>query len=659
MSRGSAKPRTQEQINSTQFGLFQPDSDWKMPTELPQLRGRTKWIGVDLETKDPFLRERGPGWPRGDARIAGVAITAEDGFKQYYPVGHAQGPNLPPNVVFSWLKEQLAGEEEKRGCNMLYDMEGLAYNDVRFNGPLYDVSIVDALCDENLMDYDLEHVSQRRLGRGKNEELLKQAAGMSGFDHKRDMWKMPAKFVGPYAEDDGMLPSLIHDVQQKDVADQDLHRVVKLEHELLYVLLEMRLKGVRVDVEKAEKNRKVMLDMAGVIDEKIHDMIGEYVDVFDTDELASVYERRGVIVPRTKPTKRAPDGNLSITKDWLEELADPFSLLVRRGRQITVTRRNSLEYDVIRDSVGGRIFARFNSVKGEYGDGAESGRFSSSNPNLQKIPHRDEELSDLVRECYIPEEGEVWLKADYAQQEPKWMLHLAKARRLQGVDEVIDKMRANSKLKFYAIITDIVNRVSGKNYSYVLIKTMVLGLMYGMGIKKLAYKLGISSQEAKEIVKCYHIAIPFAKELSDQCMNRAADLGYIRTFSGRRSHFSKWEVASKWRTSEYQFVKSLPLEAAQAEWPGQQLQRTGIHKSLNRVLQGSSADQTKMSMVMLWKEHKKVMSIPVHDELSGSVAGIEQAKTVKYCMENCVQLVLPTVADSGIGPNWARATQPV
>ena len=179
-------------------------------------------------------------------------------------------------------------------------------------------------------------------------------------------------------------------------------------------------------------------------------------------------------------------------------------------------------------------------------------------------------------------------------------------------------------------------------------KTINLGLFYGMGKGKLMSQLGVSLEEATELLNSYHQRVPFVKQLMSDTMNKASKKGFLFTLEGRRCRFDLWEPTNEWGS------KALPLAEAQREYGESMIKRAWTYKALNRLIQGSAADQTKKAMVALHKEGY-VAHIQVHDELDFSVANEKDKTKIKEIMETCVELQVPSKVDVECGKNWGDA----
>ena len=183
--------------------LFAPESSWAPPQVLPDLSS-AKEIAIDLETHDPDLITKGPGWATNTGEVVGVAIATAD-WSGYLPFKHQGGGNLEKDFVVSWLKKQLATPSDKVFHNALYDVGWLRRMGLKVSGTIQDTMIAAPLINENRNRYSLDSLGSEYCGERKDETLLKEAAHSFGVDPKAGMWKLPANYVGPYAEQDAVL----------------------------------------------------------------------------------------------------------------------------------------------------------------------------------------------------------------------------------------------------------------------------------------------------------------------------------------------------------------------------------------------------------------------------------------------------------------------
>jgi len=295
---------------------------------------------------------------------------------------------------------------------------------------------------------------------------------------------------------------------------------------------------------------------------------------------------------------------------------------------------------ILRYQVKGRIHGEIQQLRSDLG-GTVSGRLSMSNPNLQQIPARDQLIGPMIRSIFIPEEGTKWGTFDYSQQEPRLLVHYAKHRDLDGADTLI-KFFKDEGTDFHQVTADMAG-ISRKEA-----KTIGLGLMYGMGLAKLAASLDITVEQAKQLKKTYNEGVPFLKDIISLATRHTDQQGHMRTLLGRKCRFELWES----RDFEDKTVSN--YENALKKWPLNQIKRAHTYRALNRLIQGSAADQTKKAMVELWKAFRVIPMIQIHDELDISVEDETQIQGIKDVMESAVELHVPSKCDVELGKNWGE-----
>ena len=611
--------------------MFPPRSDWVAPDILPDLSSASR-IAVDLETKDPNLRVSGPGWATGDGHVTGIAI-ATDGWSGYLPIRHEGGGNLDAGFVFRWLNKSLSTNCDKIFHNALYDVGWLRREGITLNGKIQDTVIAAPLIDENRRQYSLNSLGFDYCKEVKDETLLTEAAKSYGVDPKAEMYKLPAKFVGEYAEQDAVLTLKLWDKLKKLLETQKLEPIYELESSLIPLLVEMRWRGVRVDVSKAEETVAKLKQQEKDCIKQIKYKYGVDVDVWASASVAKAFDKAGLTYPRTQKTN-AP----SFTGKWLEGLDHGLPKLVVEARKLQKIRSAFIENMILEHSHNGRIHGQMHPLRGDSG-GTVSGRFSYSTPNLQQVPARDPILGPLVRGLFLPEEDHVWGAYDYSQQEPRLTVHYASKMNLPGSDEAVSAYR-HDDADFHQIVADMAG-IARKDA-----KVINLSLSYGMGKNKLIQALGINELEAEALFNNYHSKVPFIKELTLSCSRRAENVGEITTLLGRKCRFDMYEARNE-------KTQPLPMDKAIEEY-GQNIRRAFTYRAFNRLIQGSAADMTKQAMLDLWKEGI-VPHIQVHDELDISVKNKEESRKIVEIMETCVDLNVPSKVDAEIGDTWGTA----
>jgi DNA polymerase I-like protein with 3'-5' exonuclease and polymerase domains len=616
-------------VRTIQQPLFTPETEWVMPEELKNLKG-VKEIAVDLETNDPDLKELGSGNVIGNGHIAGVSLAIE-GWAGYYPIQHEQGGNMDRALVIDWLKD-LFNQEYTTFIfhNAMYDVCWLKAAGINIKGKIVDTMIAASLIDENRLSYQLNALSKHYGGLGKDEKVLYNAAKEYGVDPKKDLWRLPAMFVGQYAERDAEATLKLWQRLHRELHDQELIDIFRLETQLFPCLIEMRFKGVRVDLEKAHKIKKNLMEREQKILNKIKDLIGFDVEIMAARSIAKAFDKLKLPYDRT-----AKSNEPSFTKNFLQNHPHELAQSIADAREINKAHSTFID-SITKHAHKGRIHADINQIRSDQG-GTVTGRFSMSNPNLQQIPARHPELGPLIRSIFIPEENCKWGSFDYSQQEPRILVHYAKLQNLPGVHEIVDAYKAGDA-DFHKVVADMAG-IKRKQA-----KTINLGLMYGMGKNKLMAELGLMKESAEKLIRQYHARAPFVKQLMDNVSRKANERGKIRTLLGRACHFDLWQPV------QFGVFKPLPLEQARKNYD-EPLKRAFTYKALNKLIQGSAADMTKKSMVALYK-NGIIPHIQIHDEVDISVESDKKAEQIVQIMEEAVVLQVPNKVDYESGANW-------
>ena len=616
-------------MRSTQIPLFTPETEWVMPDELKDLRG-AKEIAIDLETNDPHLKELGSGNVTGKGHIAGIAVAVE-GWSGYFPIHHESGGNMDKKLVLSWLQD-ICNQEDTTFIfhNAMYDICWLRSAGIAVKGKIVDTMIAASLIDENRLSYQLNTLARHYVGMGKDESILNAAAKEYGIDPKKDLWRLPAMFVGQYAERDAESTLKLWKRLETELYQEELWDIFNLETKLFPCLVDMRFKGVRVDLEKAENIKNSLIHKEKKILHKIKGLTGVDVEIMAARSIAKAFDNLNLPYDRTEKSKEP-----SFTKNFLQNHPHELPKAIAEAREINKAHSTFID-SITKHAVNGRIHADINQIRSDAG-GTVTGRFSMSNPNLQQIPARHPELGPLIRSIFIPEENTKWGSFDYSQQEPRILVHYAKLQNLNGVDEIVDAYNAGDA-DFHQVVADMAG-IERKQA-----KTINLGLMYGMGKNKLMAELGLMKESAEKLIKQYHQKAPFVKQLMDNVSRKANDRGKIRTLLGRACHFDLWQPV------QFGVFKPLPLEQARKEYD-EPLKRAFTYKALNKLIQGSAADMTKKSMVALY-ENGIIPHIQIHDEVDISVESPEKAEEIISIMESAVELKVPNKVDYEQGDNW-------
>jgi DNA polymerase I-like protein with 3'-5' exonuclease and polymerase domains len=614
--------------------MFEAQKEWICPESFPDLKGY-KYIAIDLETRDPDLKVRGSGAIMGNGEIVGIAV-AVDGWSGYYPIAHQGGGNLEKNKVMDWIKSVCAADNVKLFHNAMYDVCWLRAAGVHINGHIVDTMVMSSLIDENRLSYTLNSISYEFLGEVKDEKALIEAAQSWGIDPKSEMYKLPAMYVGNYAEKDAQLTLELFKVLSREMQKQSLQNVFDLETQLFPCLTDMKFKGVRVDIEKAKLLKQQLTNQEQEILLKVKRETGIEPQIWAARSIATVFDKLGLHYERTEKS-HAP----SFTKNFLQEHKHPIVQMIAKAREINKAHTTFID-TILKFTHKGRIHADINPIRSDQG-GTVTGRFSYANPNLQQIPARNKELGPMIRSLFLPEVDHKWGCFDYSQQEPRLVVHYAATTEPICFDESVTKIVEefkNDSVDFHKTVA-IMAGISREQA-----KTINLGLFYGMGKAKLQAELGLNTKaEAEKLFNQYHDNVPFVKELMNKTSQFAQTSGSIGTLLGRRCRFNKWEPAT------FGMHTAMSFEEAERTYGRGRIRRAMTYKALNKLIQGSAADMTKKAMLDLYREGI-IPHIQIHDELDISVIDDNQAKKIVEIMEGAVTLAIPNKVDYESGETW-------
>lgn len=643
--------------------LFVPEGMWTPPQELPQLKGRgIKRIAVDVETKDPTLKEKGIGVRRG-GHMVGIAVGSDDGRRWYLPFGHEGGGNLDKGLVMRWARSELNGfDGEVCGAHLAYDLDYMAEQGVTFEKAkaFHDVQIVEALLDENRLEYNLDALAKEYLGEGKDEKALMEVASAWGFSTensaKANLWRFPSSAVGPYAEGDVDRPLRILEKQLPRIAEEGLSDIYEVERKLIPILVRMRRRGVRVDVRAAEQLRARFAKEREQWRQELKRLAGPKAELTEPLSFFRALEDRGIIVPRTPKS-----GQPSVTKPFLERYAkDEMVQALLKGRQMNTLITTFMDSQILGFVQNGRIHPTWNQLKSD--NEGTIARIAGASPNMTFIPGRDDELAPLIRGVFIPEEGEEWQRSDLSQIEYRFLVHYARGR---GAEEARERYRQDPKTDYHAMTMEMmgVPRSERKSAKGKKIKITNFSIVYGAQAPNLAAQMGCSVEEAQDFLKEYDSKFPFVLETLRAAQGWAEKRGFVVTVMNRRRRYPFWGP------KKYKKDMGLPVfrdaaKAADHYGGAWKIGRVGCFTALNGKMQGSSADLIKKAMVdveeagLTSNDALGPILLTIYDELDISVPrtklGDEAAKEVPRIMENAVKISVPILVDTDRGENWGK-----
>jgi DNA polymerase I-like protein with 3'-5' exonuclease and polymerase domains len=638
-----------------------PETGWRPPASFPNLSSAVA-LGFDLERKE-WDFDHGPGWRRGKAHTVGFSLAARDRAgnrgKWYFPIRHECEPeyNLDPQSCLAWLKYQLETDVPKVGANLLYDVGSLTDDGIYVRGRLHDVQYAEAILDTDGL-VNLDFLGDKYTGAGKETNLLYEwcarAYGGKPTAIQRDnIWRASPRLVGPYGEQDADLPIDILDKQLPLLHSQDLTRVYDMECELIRLLVRMRLQGVRVNLTKAHKLYDDLGPMIANAYGELYAMTGVRIDSANSGrEIAKVFDRVGIPYPVTE------DGNPSFRKDWLKNLDHPVANKINEIREFEKIRYTFVRGYILEGHTNGLLHCQFHPLRSDDG-GAKTGRFSSSDPNLQNIPVRTK-LGKMIRDIFEPFLGHIaWEKDDYSQIEYRDLAHYAVDKGDGSAERLRAAYAADPKTDYHKTTQKNVKDLTSIEIERRPIKNMNFGLVYGMSEKKLIRQNGFSDEQGRAVFKAYHEGNPYVRPTMKAAADEMQMLGYITTVLGRRIRFNYWEPLDRDYDSTARPIP-LPYEWAIRRY-GSRIKRAGEHKAINYRLQGSAAEQIKMGMVACLAagvfDVTGVPLIQVHDELDFSVIDdsprMNEAYTeMRHILENSIKLRVPVIVDHDRAKSW-------
>lgn len=579
------------------------------------------YICIDIETCDLFLKIRGPG-ARNGAYIVGVAISDGDN-SAYYPLKHKHGVNIEKHKFQPFFQELVNGKKYIIGANILYDLEFLSYYGIDFTrNKFIDIQYIEALLDSSARSYSLNTLADQYLGDKKNiQDLMDQFKKISiGKVTIDEMYKhlssLPIETVGRYAIKDAELTVKIFLLQKKMIELSNLSQVSQLEHDLIPILLKMRLQGVGLDVARLHQTYKELNEQLAFVMNNI-----SKVNINSSLRIAEYFKSKGIELPKTDK------GNYCTDAYTLESLeSNPYVkdvLLARKLDKCLGTFLRNYVYENI--SLNGedssilwedRLFTQYHPLRTD-NYGTVTGRFSSSNPNLQNIPARDDNLKLKIRSLFIPDKGSTWVSVDYNQIEYRLTTNFAVGRKSEEGRQAYIKYPTTDFHKYVMKLTGM-DRKSSKVCNFLLV--------YGGSIAKLQQALKSDYGEATRIYETYHNNIPYIKSTYNYFHNKCRTDKEIRTILNRRI-----------------------------------INKDKCYKGLNMFIQGSAADILKVAMVSLHKsgiyDEVGYPLLTVHDELDFSIPNnkLSIVNEIKEIMEKSCReydIKVPLIVDISQGPNW-------
>lgn len=635
-----------------------PATSWRPPRleDMPPSLNDAKVICLDLECRDPTLKQLGPGCRRDPKEnyVVGYGLAIEDGPEFYLPTKHLGGDNCDWNVR-DWIRDQI---RNFKGTIVLngggYDLDWFATDtgdEAILDKQIDDVQIRDPLIYELHDRYNLDELCLRYGLPGKDETILREAAQAFRIDPKKDLWKLPARYVAQYGMMDVRRPLQVRRRQIPKMHEEGVVDIWNMEKRLTPILIKMRRMGVRVDTNHIA----ALVHMAIMKEEEhlneVHSLTGIRVsrdDVWKAGVLAKPLEKSGYSIPKTELKENPKTGKMTGGKDSID--ADFLSKCGKVGKNILRARKWNKLRDFCRQVseqvIGDHVHCTFNQLKtnddfGGDGKGVRYGRLSATDFNITQMPTRDPEFGLIFRKIFIAEHGAQFASSDWRQQEPRIGVHYAEILKLPGAKEFADEYRRNPKLDIHQKLTDLAD--DPVNYPRGIVKNFVNGRLYGMGDLLLCRHLhwptetvfdpkwnggkggyrDIPTPESQEKIDKFLSFAAWIPGLTREAAAAATKNGCVWTILRRKCHFERGPDGKIWKA----------------------------HKAFNRVGQGSAADQMKATLIAAWDEGIKI-PLAVHDEFDFSFWDIKTALRVKELQQTVVKFNVPMDVDLEIGPSW-------
>jgi len=633
-----------------------------IPDELPDLR-RVGLLAIDSEERDNGLQaDRGSSWPWRDGHVCGISVAYRaDGEVRglYLPMRHPDTQCFPPEQVYAWLAAHVACGPKFLTHNGPFDW-GWFRSEAGIRMPpserIEELGALATLTNENRRDYGLDALAKSCGFPGKDESLLREGCTTlelvtnkrKKFRPQSYLWQLPARYVAAYAVADAINTLLVFD-QLNPILDRENTRAAyELDRDLVPLIVEMRARGIRIDIAAAEQARDLLLGKRDAVLAQLSDKLGMPVSM---DELnrsrwkAPIFDREKVKYPRTEK------GSPSFTGNWMEGHPHWLPQLICEAEKYHRAGDKFVGNYILGHAVNGRIYAEIHPFRSE-DHGTKSFRFSYSDPPLQQMTAHDEEFAPIIRGLFLPDEGEVWAKPDASQQEFRLAVHYAAIHNMPKAEIAVARYRDDPNTDFHLLTAQLTGlaRQEAKNTNFAKI--------YGAGVRKFAEMTGLPLDRSRQLYAQYDREMPFLRALSKGYEYLARQQGYITLYDGARRHFNLWVPAGKWEKGagpcEREEAERRLADPAHKWFDKGQLYRADCHNALNALIQGSAARHTKLWMRAVWREGI-VPLLQMHDCLDCSVATREQAEIVARLCVEMVQLKVPMRCDLKFGRTWGDA----
>ena len=604
---------------------------------------------IDFETVDPYLETLGSGWVHGQMQVIGASLRLDSSQSAFFVTDP------------STIKQYVRSADVLIAHNAMYDFGILRMWGVDLsNKYLVDTLLMAKLYNTTLISYALEdlavkcldqHKAKATLGKvvlehGLYKNCQQQSRKISSLaqaqtyaiSHMDEVYMAEPQIVAAYANQDANLTwDLYHWFQRVGISGTWL----EILSSLMKILMKQRQRGVRIDCDRLRGVRNTLYEKEQVYLYRLRGAAGS--PIFNPNSSIQVAE---LLYKYHIPYPLTDKGNPSIRGVWLDAQPHAICTMIKEYRRYSKIRRDFCDsvleaQESLPAKMKGRVYPEFRIF------GASTGRFSCSKPNIQQIPKHDEELAPLIRSVYLANEGQQWYSFDFSQQEYRLFAHYAE--KFLGSSMIAQAFRTDLDTDFHTFVATLCHIERDKA------KSINFGSLYGMGVQKMAGMLQISESEADALLTRYHGHFVDVKLVLKRCGEILKKDKYITTFGGRRLGLDPPIYIDVLVGYEMRGVKHLDGSTRNQKVPLYQKKLiTWEYKGLNKLIQGSAADQIIQALIMF--DHAGIpVLFSVHDELNFSLPLNADTHKIKQIMEQSFKLVVPMVVTGGVGPNWAEA----
>lgn len=557
-----------------------------------------------------------------DAELVGLSFAVEENKAYYVAIPANREEALQYVNIFKPIYENT--EMLKVGQNIKYDYEVLRNYDVDIQGPMFDTMLAHYVLQPELhhnMDFMAETLLHYRTVH--IEELI----GPKG-KHQKNMRDLDPKDVYEYAAEDADVTLKLKNVLEPMLKEKGMQRLFwDIEMPLVKVLADMELNGVCLDTDSLKETERIFKERMAHYEQHAYELAGETFNISSPKQVGDILFGKMQLLDKPKKTRT---GQYVTSEEVLLQLRDKApivdDILNYRGlKKLLGTYVEALPLLINKRT--GHIHTSFNQAV------TATGRLSSSDPNLQNIPVRDDDGKE-IRKCFVPEPGCLFFSADYSQIELRIMAHLSgDENMIEAFREGLDIHRATAA-KIWKEPLDEVTDAQRKKA-----KQANFGIIYGITAFGLAQRMGIPNGEARQLIQDYFATFPKVHAFMENAVTTAREKKYAETMFGRRRYLP--DIDSKNGT----------------------VRGFAERNAINAPIQGSEADIIKIAMIRIWRRFKEEgirskMILQVHDELNFSVYPEEKEKVENIVlteMQNACRLSVPLIADAGWGKNWLEA----